>query len=226
MLTSVSSANAAELVPFDAIYETSYSFMSARGERKLEAGNDGVWKLSNNAHVLMVDVDEHATFKWQSNHVQSLSYDFTNPFSKNRSMSLTFDWPKNTVSDSLSKETLQLTPNVYDKLSYQIQLQHDVCANPDKFPGEDFTVVDYGRLKTYRVELVERDKQKTPLGELNTIRLRQFRPDKRDGKDTQIWVAADWNCLLVRLDSYDGDNIVSLKLVSGKVNGVEVTDKK
>ena len=101
----------------------------------------------------------------------------------------------------------------------------NVCANPDNYPGENFTVVDRGKLKTYRVELVGREPQKTPAGVLNTIHLRQFRPDKRDGKDTMIWVAADWNCLLVRLDQHEGNDIISLKLVKAKVGGAEVKAK-
>ncbi len=181
--------------------------------------------MENSAHVLMVNVVEHSTFTWQGKHVTSLSYEFANPLNQNRSMSLSFDWPKKTVTNTNTNQTLPLAPDVYDKLSYQAQMQANVCADPDHYAGENFTVVDYKKLKTYRVELVGRDVQKTPVGLLNTIHLKQFRPDKRDGKDTQIWLAADWNCFLVRLDQYDRDDLYSLKLVKAKVNGVEVKEK-
>ena len=217
-------AYAAEPIPFSAIYQTSYGIMSARGERKLDLAN-GVWKMQNNAHVLMVDVIERSTFTWQNDHLISQSYEFINPLSQDRSLSLTFDWPNNSALNNGSKTTVQLTPGVFDKLSYQAQMQVNVCANPDKYAGENFTVVDRNKLKTYRVELVGRDVQKTPIGMLSTIHLKQFRPDKRDGKDTQIWLAADWHCLLVRLDQYEGNDIISLKLVSAKVNGVDVKEK-
>ncbi len=217
--------HAAQPVPFDAIYETSYGIMSARGERKLEAGKDGVWKMKNSANVLMVDVIERSTFMWQNDRALSQSYDFTNPLSQDRSISLTFDWPKNIVVNNGSKQTIPLAPGAFDKLSYQLQMQMNACAHPDKYKGEDFTVVDRKKLKTYRVEFVGRDEQKTPAGVLNTIHLKQFRPDKRDGKDTHIWLAADWNCLLVRLDQHDGGDIVSLKLVKATVNGAEVKGK-
>lgn len=218
-------AAAAQPVPFDATYETSYGIMSARGERKLEVASNGVWKMENNARVLMVDVIERSTFTTQNDHIASQTYEFINPLSQERSLALSFDWPKNTVTNNGSKQTQPLAPGVYDKLSYQAQMQTNVCANPDHYPGEDFTVVDYKKLKTYRVEFVGRDVQKTPAGMLSTIHLKQFRPDKRDGKDTQIWLAADWHCLLVRLDQYEGNDIVSLKLVKAKVNGVEVKGK-
>jgi len=217
---------AAEPVPFNAIYETSYGIMSARGERKLEAGPNGVWKMQNNARVLMVDVIERSTFTWQGDRLNSQSYEFINPLSQDRSVSLSFDWANNIALNNGSKKTVQLKPGVSDKLSYQLQMQANVCANPDKYTGEDFTVVDRNKLKTYRVELVGRDVQKTPIGMLSTIHLKQFRPDKRDGKDTHIWLAADWHCLLVRLDQYEGSDLISLKLVSAKVNGVDVKEQK
>lgn len=220
-------AIAAQPVPFNATYETKYGIMSARGERKLEHDRDNIWKLENSAHVLMMDVVERSSFAWQNDRAVSQSYDYTNPLNQDRSLSLSFDWAKNTVINNGSKQTLELAPGVYDKLSYQQQMQINVCANPDKYPGENFTVVDRKRLKTYRVELVGRDTQNTPVGLLNTIHLRQFRPDRRDDdKDTHIWLAADWNCLLVRLDQHDGGDVVSLKFVKAKVNGVEVKEKK
>lgn len=219
-------ASAAQPAPFNATYETKYGIMSARGERKLEHDHDNVWKMENRASVLMVDVIERSSFAWQNNLVVAQTYDYNNPLNQDRSLSLSFDWPKNTVINNGSKQTIDIAPGVYDKLNYQLQLQVNVCANPDKYPGENFTVVDRKKLKTYRVELVGRDTQKTPIGVLNTIHLKQFRPDRPDGNDTHIWLAADWNCLLVRLDQKDGSDTVSLKLVKATVNGVEVKEKK
>ena len=218
-------AQAAEPRPYSGTYQTKYGVMSATGERRLDAQPDGTWKLENHARVLMVDVAEYSTFSLENGKVKSLSYEFVNPLSKDRSMSLTFDWPQQQVSDKNQKWTQPLSPGVYDKLSYQVQMQMDVCENPDKFAGENFTVVDRNRLKTYRVELVGRETLSTPAGSLNTIHLRQFRPDKLDGKDTMIWLAADWNCLLVRLDQHEGDDIISLNLVKATVGGATVTGK-
>jgi hypothetical protein len=218
-------SQAAEPRPFSGIYETSYGVISARGERKLEALPDGTWKMENHARVIMVDVVEKSTFTLQNGRVSSLSYEFINPLSKDRSMTLDFDWPNNTASERTLKIPMKLDANTFDKLSYQVQLQMDVCANPDHFAGRDYTVVDRKRLKTYRVERVRREPQKTEAGILDTIQLRQFRPDKRDGQDTLIWLAADWNCLLVRLDQHEGDEVISLKLVKAKVAGVDVKDK-
>lgn len=220
------SAAAQALRPYVATYETRHGLLSATGERRLDALPDGRWQLQHGARVLMVKVSESSTFVLQGGKVQSLSYEFVNPLSKDRSMALTFDWQKNTATDSARRETLQLQPGVFDKLGYQVQLQMDVCANPDGFTGENFTVADRGRLKTYRVERVGRQPLKTPAGMINTVQLRQFRPDKQDGNDTMIWLAPDWNCLLVRLDQHERDDTMSLTLVKATVGGVAVTGKR
>lgn len=222
---ATTAAHAADPRPFTGIYETSYGMMSARGERKLEALPDGRWKMENHARLFMVDVVEKSTFALQGGRVSSLNYEFINPLSKDRSFTLDFDWSAATATERTQKTVVKLEPNVYDKLGYQVQMQMDVCANPDKFGSRDYTVVDRKRLKTYRVEFMRREPQKTESGILDTLHLRQFRPDKRDGKDTLIWLAADWNCLLVRLDQQDGGDTISLKLVKAKVAGVDVKDK-
>lgn len=216
--------HAADPRPFVGTYETSYGVMSARGERRLDALPDGRWKMENHAKVLMVDVVEKSTFTLQAGHVNSLNYEFVNPLSKDRSYVLDFDWTANTATERTEKTVVKLEPNVYDKLSYQLQMQMDVCASPDRFT-KDYTVVDRKRLKTYRVEFVRREPQKTESGILDTVHLRQYRPDKRDGKDTLIWLATDWNCLLVRLDQHEGNDVISLKLVKAKVAGLDVKDK-
>ena len=216
---------AAELVPFTAKYSSEYGMLSATGVRKLEQRSDGSWSFSNNASALIAQVNEDSTFSLTNSQIKSLTYNFKNPLNSKRNMRLTFDWPKMQVTDAEHNETLTLNNEVYDKLSYQIQMQKDVCVNPEKFGGKDYTLVDLGKLKTYRVEFVERQPLKTKVGTLNTYQLRQFRPDKRDGKDTMIWLAADFNCVLARLDQHEGDGIITLNLTSANVNGVEVKGK-
>jgi hypothetical protein len=217
--------NSAAPRPYIGTYETTYGMISARGERKLDALPDGQWRMENHAKVFMVDVVEKSTFTLPGGRVSSLNYEFINPLSKDRSMTLDFDWTAGTVTERTQKIVQKLEPNVYDKLSYQVQLQMDVCANPDQFTTRDYTVVDRKRMKTYRVERVRREPQKTESGILDTIHLRQFRPDKKDGKDTLIWLAADWNCLLVRLDQQDGGETISLKMVKAKLAGVDLKEK-
>src|SRR5690606_26600660 len=179
---------AADLVPFTANYASDYGMLSANGVRKLEKRSYGNWGFENRASALMTEVLETSTFALRERRVKSLNYNFRNPFNAKRNLALTFNWNKGEVSDAVHNETQALTGEVFDKLSYQVQLQLDVCTAPEKFGHRDYTVVDRGRLKTYRVEFIDRQQLRTKAGTLNTLHLRQFRPDKRDGKDTLIWL--------------------------------------
>jgi hypothetical protein len=217
--------SAAELVPFTANYSSQYGMLSASGVRKLEKRGDGNWGFENRASAMLNEVVETSTFTLRDQRVTPLNYNFRNPFNAKRNLSLSFNWSKAEVTDSIHNNTLPLSGEVYDKLSYQLQMQQDVCSSPDKFAGKNYTVVDLGRLKTYRIERVDRQALATKAGTLDTIHLRQFRPDKQDGKDTLIWLAADFNCVLVRLDQREGDGVIRLDLTSANVNGREVKGK-
>jgi hypothetical protein len=210
-----------EPLPFSATYQSSYGMLSATGVRQLSAREDGSWLLENRAKLLMVEVLEQSIFAATKDGIRPYTYDFVNPLKKERSLSLQFDWEQHKVTDTLSRESVALPERTYDKLSYQLQLQLDVCAAPDAFKGENYVVADRGRLKTYRVEPVGREPMKTPVGTLETIKLRQFRPDKHQ-KETLIWVAPDWQCLLVRVEQHDEGDRSSLSLVKATVNGAAV----
>lgn len=224
-LLLASATGASDLVPFAAKYSSDYGMLSATGLRKLEQRSDGNWGLENRASALMTDVIETSTFALRDRHVKSLNYNFRNPFNAKRNLSLTFNWPKGEVSDAVHNTTLPLQGEVYDKLSYQVQMQLDVCSNPEKFKSRDYTVADKGRLKTYRIEFIDRQPLRTQAGTLNTIHLRQFRPDKRDGHDTLIWLASDFSCVLARLDQHESNGVIRLELTGATVNGKDVKGK-
>lgn len=214
---------AAELKPYSAVYETSYKLLSARGERSVEARGDGTWQIRSSARVLNFDMRESATFSLRKNRLVPLTYQVENPFSEGRNQQLTFDWSKNTVSDAVSGLQHPLAANTFDKLSYQLQLQLNACADP-AYRGEDFRLVDRKRIKSYRAEVVGRETLQTALGPLNTVHLKLFRPGRESDGD-EVWLATDWQCLLVQLQQNDDGDSHTLKLVSAKVAGKDVTGK-
>lgn len=221
-LVSATTQAATALVPFTANYSSSYGILRASGERMLDAREDGSWAIEHSARLLLVDVRERATFRINDGRVQSLSYQFTNPLSGNRNSSLVFDWAKGVAADAERQSQVPLRPDVFDKLSYQMQLKMDVCAAPEQFKSADYTVVDRDRLKTYRVTPVKEELLGTDLGPLRTLRLRQVRADKKDDEPTYIWLAVDWHCLLVRLDQMENGKALSLKITDAQVNGRRV----
>jgi hypothetical protein len=213
---------AAEPAPFTAQYETRFGFLTLRGQRQLLQPSAGRWQLLSTAGVFSVDVSEQSIFSYHDGQIRPLLYQFTNPLKKRRSYSLDFDWQQRRASSSAENKVFALEENVYDKLSYQIQLQQDVCADPANFSSESYPVIDHKRIKTYQLEWLAIEQQSTAVGLLNTVHLRQFRTGKAGENDAHIWLAIDWQCLLVRMDQQNN----SLYLTAATVDGVEVAGAK
>lgn len=220
------SGGAFALEPFSAKYSSSYGVLRASGTRVLNAQDDGTWLMEHKARLLLVEVAERSTFMVSDGRVAPQTYQFSNPLSSKRNMQLAFDWNKKIVRDLDTKQSLPLKAEVFDKLSYQVQLKLDVCANPDGFTGADYTVVDRDRLKTYRVTPVKHEVIATEAGPLRTIRLRQVRADKKDDQPTYIWLAPEWQCLLVRLDQEENGKVLSLKLLEANIDGTPVQGER
>lgn len=210
------------LVPFTAKYASNYGVLRASGQRELAADQDGAWRIEHSARLLLVTVTERSTFVVTEGVVKPLAYQFANPLSSKRSMSLQFDWPANRVTEMDSKTAIALQPRVFDKLSYQMQLKMDVCAAPDAFTGAEYTVVDRSRLKRYRITPLKREVLETSAGPLDTLRLRQVRADKKDDEPTYIWLAIDWHCLVARVEQLEDGKMLSLKLVEAVIDGRQV----
>jgi hypothetical protein len=222
LTVTATSALAATPVPFTASYSTQYGMLSATGTRTLEKRSDGNWAFENRASAMFAEIVENSTFALRDGRVTPLNYNFRNPLRAKRNLSLVFNWPQGKAEDRERNISVPLRGAVYDKLSYQLQLQRDVCANPAKFDARDYTVVDGKKLKTYRVEFIDRQALDTQVGKLATVHLRQYRPDKQPHEYTLFWLATDYSCLLVRLDEQEGKEIIRLELTSATVNGTAV----
>lgn len=214
-------AAAVELLPFSATYKSRHGMINATGERELKAVEGNHWQLTNSARLLMVEVKEQTAFDLDGSDVLTQGYEFVNPFRAERSQTLAFDWTQQQVTEQKSKEQLPLPERAFDKLSYQVQLQLDVCANPDNFMTRDYPVVDRDRIKTYRIESKGMEVLNTGAGNLRTLKLRQYRPDRQE-KETLVWVAVEWNCLIAKIEDRDEDEVISLSLVKATVNGEAV----
>ena len=65
----------------------------------------------------------------------------------------------------------------------------------------------------------------TNIGELNTTIL--FRKDVIEGKESEdiqskIWLASDWDFLMLKFETYDKDNVTTMKFTQGTLNGLPI----
>ncbi len=213
---------AAEPKPASATYQTRQGMMSATGIRTLEKQPNGQWLITSRAKVMMLELVESSLFEIHDGHVRPLRYDYVNPFSKKRSRTLQFDWPQQSVTETRGKRTFALEPNTLDRLSIQVQSQLDLCAAPDTFTGNTYAIADRKSIKHHVIEKVGSTELDTAVGKLKTIELKRYRRGEPEDA-TRIWVAPQWDCLLVKLEEHDDDgDPLELTLVGATVDGVEV----
>ena len=206
-----------QFFPYQATYKANIKGLSATLTRTLSNKSDGLWQLENNASLFLAKIEESSLFKIHTTNIEPLSYHYKNPLSSKRNSNLQFDWAQRNVRDG-NNAPIKLKKNSFDKLGFQIQLRMDLIQQGDLFNNKTYHLVDKDRLKTYRVERLGEEMIKTDAGEFNTVKLKQFRPGKN--KHTIIWLAKDWQYLIVRLERFeDGKSENSLQIQEATFNG-------
>ncbi len=213
-----------QLLPSKAEYTSKHGNLSATGNRILQKQPKGQWQFENIATAFFMTIKEisHATI--DKGEVIPANYLFVNPFSKKKSMALAFDWSKDLVKETKYPpiEEQKLKAGMQDKLSYQLQLRLDVMSHGDNYPPTDYVIVDKKRIKTYHLEFKGEEVIDTPAGKINTVHFLQTRPG--GDRFTSIWLAKDWNHLLIKLEQTEADkDTYTLLFKEGSLAGKKIS---
>jgi len=214
---------AADLQPYEAVYASKLKGFNVHIKRRLQLRQDQI--------TVSVDVKKF----WLSLHESSV-LDFHDnarlyPDSyvhKRRGMSrehdkkLVFNWDDDSVIDLLKpqREPLPVDEPSYDKLSYQTQMRLDLLRNPD-MQHVEYCVTNGIRNRVYSFQRLSGEVLDTPLGKLNTIKFKREGDD--DDRLVYVWVARDWNFLLVRIDqTKSGGKTERMMLKRARIAGQKV----
>ncbi|MBU1692090.1 MAG: DUF3108 domain-containing protein [Gammaproteobacteria bacterium] len=125
-----------------------------------------------------------------------------------------FDWNAMTLTlaSGGSKQTLKLPEGTQDLLSFMYQL----AFAPPQSSTVKLQMTNGRKLDGYAYWVVE-EALETPMGVLNTLHLGKHREEGE--KDTEVWLAADYHYLPVKISQIDkdGDGLVLL------ANEIELT---
>jgi hypothetical protein len=118
-----------------------------------------------------------------------------------------FDWNAMTLTlaSGGAKQTLKLPEGTQDLLSFMYQL----AFAPPQSSVVKLQVTNGRKLDSYTYWVVE-EALETPMGVLNTLHLGKHREEGE--KDTEVWLAADYHYLPVKISQIDkdGDGLVLL----------------
>lgn len=179
---------------------------------------DGTLEMHFRAESWFASIDEvsHLRIDEQTSQVIPLHYRYKRRGAgRKRDAELTFNWDTKTVTNNVQDTTwkMGIVEHVQDKLSYQLQLQHDLYNGKDNF---SYQIADGGRLKEYAFEIVAEETLKTPLGEVATIKVKRSRDT--DERITYAWLAKDHNYLLVRMEQEEKGDTYTINLNTAKVD--------
>ncbi|WP_127477994.1 DUF3108 domain-containing protein [Sulfurivermis fontis] len=111
-----------------------------------------------------------------------------------------FDWQSNVATSRYQekRQEISLSGAMMDKLSHQLILSNDIAQGRKEL---EYTVLDRGNIKHYTYEWLGSEELATARGRVTTIKIKR--------KDTTLWLAPQWNYLLVQLIQKNDDGTIA-----------------
>lgn len=224
MLCCTHSIFASDLQPYEAVYESKLKGMNVHVKRRLQI-QDSTFTLSVDAKKFFFAIHELSVLSYQADG-QFSQVEYTQKrrgLSHEHDKTLVFNWTDNTVVDLLKPDRapLSVENSTYDKLGYQTQMRLDMIRDPG-VQQLAYTATNGVRNRVYTFDCLGEELLDTPLGKLRTIKFMRTGDD--DNREVFIWVAPDWEYLLVRVDQTKepGDKTERMVLKSAKIGGKKV----
>lgn len=200
-------ALAAELKPFSASYTADWKQLPVSGtaSRSLEAVDNGLWKLSFQASMLVASLSEESTLRVENSALLPQTYLYERSgLGKSKKVEQDFDWNAKQVlgSDRGTPIRLPLNRGLLDKSTYQLALQYDVAAGKKSM---SYQVVDGDEVETYDFRVLGEEVVSTQVGSVDAVKVERVRDPTQSNRKTVLWFAKDWNYLLVRLHQVEKD---------------------
>ncbi len=186
---------------------------------ELEPQDDGTYLMQFRAESWFGDIHETSLLRWDAEKSQVIPLTYTykrRGLGRNRDAELSFDWDAQSVINKVqdTRWKMDITQKVQDKLSYQLQLQQDLLNGQKQFT---YQIADGGRLKEYGFEVIGEEVLTTPLGEVNTVKVKRSR--ENDERATYAWLAKDHQYLLVRMQQEEKGKTYDINIRSASIDG-------
>lgn len=223
----VAAADSPSLKTYEARYEARAMGLSATAYRTLKLVEGDIYQLQNSLTLTLFgaavgSVTETSQFVWQSSDLTPLQYSYEQTGISDRSEKVDFDWSNNVAQSSHDDESwsLPLRHGVMDKLSYSTRLGRDISERG--LSEVSYNIIDAEDIDVHLYRVAAEEVLNTAAGNLNTVRIERIREPDSDRKTT-VWLAKDWDYMLVRLEQINGSRTTELSLESATVNGEPLT---
>ena len=208
-----------------ATYSTQLYGLPISSEHRMAPGADG-YEVVNKGRVLGFTVLEQSRFRLSAeNRLQPLEYRYRRGSEGDKqNLDLRFDWKKHIVVSQRPNDDWQLPlePLTQDALSQQEQLRLDLICQGSRFDSVTYPVVRNNKMRHYTYVKLEEALLDTAVGPLKTVVIRKV--DEKAERDTKVWMAIDWDYLLVKLQYREKNGeLYRLELDSAELGDRPVT---
>ena len=211
------------LKPYRAKYSARISGLNIDAIHKLEEIEPGIFRESLNAKNFIGSINEQTTFRLSAD--QGLlpgKYSYTRSiFGSDRSEVQDFNWQDSSVTyrkDGTTKAEIELQSGYLDMITHRLQLRRDLNAGKQTF---SYPVISRGKLKQYDYRVTSQQVLDTAIGPLNTVKVERI-TDNSD-KSISVWLATDWDYLIVKLQQTKGKDNHRLELRHAIIDNKKVT---
>lgn len=228
-LVSVDKATAQEaadhrsLTPYEAVYKTTTSGLNIKLKRSLSMDGNGDCRLTSEGKLLVAGISEVSVFAVDGDRVKPKSYVYQLSGPVKRRREVHFDEGSAIVRSLYKKEWYELprTDETLDRMSQQEQLRLLLLNDPT--PKEDmlFRVADGRKVKDYRLFYRGEERLETPMGWVNTLHFEREHDDPERASD--VWIAPDWDYLMVRTRHVDDGKTTEVHILSASIDGSAVS---
>jgi hypothetical protein len=209
-----------KILPYQAKYKISSNSLTTTATRSLsKQGNN--WLLKQHAKLVFIRVSEESVIEDSDDGLRPLHYEYSNNMSSRQDQNIDFHWTTQSATDKKYRKpwSSKISADTFDQLGAQLKMREALMY--DRLGGEiSQTVVNRGKHKTYTIKKLGEETIDSPAGKLRTVKLLRSRPGS--SSETTVWLAKDWNYLIVRLEQREDDEVYSLELINATLNGATV----
>lgn len=211
----------ADILPYEAVYKGSYNGMDIEVTQTLTVEQPGSYRETMKAKNFFGMLEEESLFRLNDTGAL-IPCEYRNKralMGISRDEQQQFDWQAGALSYRKGEKIrrAQIAPGTLDLITHKLQLRRDLAAGLSEF---SYLVAARGKLKEYQYQISGEEMLNTPIGELRTVKVERIRED--DARTTTLWLAADWNYLLVQMNQREDGDDHQMQIQRAQINGVRV----
>jgi hypothetical protein len=210
---------ASALKPYTAEYKTTARGFDLSVIRKLEADDNNHFILTNGGKILVVGFHEISVFRVENEDIRSISYIYQGTGLVSRRQELHFNAEAGKITSLYKDQWYDLShhSSTLDRMNQMEQLRLELLQDPANVGDITLRIADGKRLKDSQLVLIGEETQHTPLGAVATLHYERLHDDP--DRKSDIWLAPQWDYLMVRMVHIEDGDPVEMMLTGATLDG-------